>query len=108
MAKKLYVGNLSYSTDEAELQNVFSQYGEVTSVNIITDKMTGRARGFGFVEMATAEGAQAAVEATNGMELRGRQLRVNEALEQNRERSGGGRPRGGNGGGFGGGYRDRY
>lgn len=112
MANKLYVGNLSYSTDEAELQNVFSQYGEVTSVNIITDKMTGRARGFGFVEMATAEGAKAAVEATNGMELRGRQLRVNEALEQNRERSGGGggggRPRGGNGGGYGGGYRDQY
>ena len=107
MANKLYVGNLSYSTDEAELQNVFSQYGEVTSVNIITDKMTGRARGFGFVEMATAEGAKAAIEATNGMELRGRQLRVNEALEQNRDRSGG-RPRGGNGGGYGGGYRDRY
>ena len=111
MAKKLYVGNLSYSTDEAELQNLFSQYGEVASVNIITDKMTGRARGFGFVEMATAEGAQAAVEATNGMELRGRQLRVNEALEQNRDR--GSRPRGGNGGGGfggggGGGYRDQY
>jgi cold-inducible RNA-binding protein len=111
MANKLYVGNLSYSTDEAELQNLFSQYGEDASVNIITDKMTGRARGFGFVEMATAEGAKAAVEATNGMELRGRQLRVNEALEQNRDRAGGGggRPRGGNGGGFGGGgYRDQY
>ncbi|MCX7786768.1 MAG: RNA-binding protein, partial [Spirochaetes bacterium] len=63
MAKKLYVGNLSYSSDEAELQNLFSQYGEVTSVNIITDKMTGRARGFGFVEMATEEGAQAAIQA---------------------------------------------
>ena len=109
MANKLYVGNLSYSTDEAELQNLFSQYGEVASVNIITDKMTGRARGFGFVEMATSEGAKAAIEATNGMELRGRQLRVNEALEQNRDRSGGGgRPRGGNGGGFGGGSRGRY
>ncbi|MFQ3619607.1 MAG: RNA-binding protein [Spirochaetales bacterium] len=104
MAKKLYVGNLSYSSDEAELQNLFSQYGEVTSVNIITDKMTGRARGFGFVEMATEEGAQAAIQATNGMELRGRQLRVNEALEQNRDR--GNRSRGH--GGFGGGYRDRY
>ncbi len=104
MSKKLYVGNLSYSTEEGELQNLFAQYGEVTSVNIITDKMTGRARGFGFVEMATPEGAQAAIEATNGMELKGRQLRVNEALEQNRDRN---RPRGGNGG-FGGGYRDRY
>jgi RNA recognition motif-containing protein len=112
MANKLYVGNLSYSTDEAELQGIFSQYGEVASVNIITDKMTGRARGFGFVEMATAEGSKAAIEAVNGMEVRGRQLRVNEALEQNRERSGGGggggRPRGGNGGGYGGGYRDQY
>ncbi len=107
MANKLYVGNLSYSTDEQELQNLFSQYGEVTSVNIITDKMTGRARGFGFVEMATAEGVKAAIEGTNGMELRGRQLRVNEALEQNRDRSGG-RPRSGGGGGYGGGYRDRY
>jgi len=107
MANKLYVGNLSYSTDEAELQNLFSQYGEGASGNIITDKMTGRARGFGFVEMATSEGAKAAIEATNGMELRGRQLRVNEALEQNRDRSGG-RPRGGNGGGYGGGYRDQY
>ncbi|MDR1932276.1 MAG: RNA-binding protein [Spirochaetales bacterium] len=112
MANKLYVGNLSYSTDEAELQGIFAQYGEVASVNIITDKMTGRARGFGFVEMATPEAAQAAIEATNGMELRGRQLRVNEAQEQNRTRS---RPRGGNDsyGGGGGGYHrgernDRY
>jgi RNA recognition motif-containing protein len=98
MANKLYVGNLSYSTDEAELQGIFAQYGEVASVNIITDKVTGRARGFGFVEMATPEAAQAAMAATNGMEVGGRQLRVNEAQEQSRER----RPRGGNGG-----YRDR-
>jgi RNA recognition motif-containing protein len=106
MANKLYVGNLSYSTDEAELQGVFAQYGEVASVNIITDKMTGRARGFGFVEMATPEAAQAAIEATNGMELRGRQLRVNEAQEQNRSKP---RSRGGNDG-YGGGYHrnDRY
>jgi RNA recognition motif-containing protein len=97
MANKLYVGNLDYSTDETELRGLFAQYGEVASVSIITDKMTGRARGFGFVEMATPEAAQAAMEATNGLELRGRQLRVNEAQEQNRERS---RPRGG--------YRDRY
>ena len=100
MANKLYVGNLNYSTDETELQGLFSQYGEVSSVSIITDKVTGRARGFGFVEMATAEGAKAAIEATNGMELRGRQLRVNEAMEQGKK------PRGGGGGG---GYRgDRY
>jgi RNA recognition motif-containing protein len=102
MANKLYVGNLSYSTDEAELQGLFAQYGEVASVNIITDKMTGRARGFGFVEMATPEAAQAAIEATNGLELRGRQLRVNEAMEQNRDR-----PRSSHGGGYGGGG-DRY
>ena len=101
MANKLYVGNLNYSTDETELQSVFSQYGEVSSVSIITDKVTGRARGFGFVEMATSEGAKAAIDATNGMELRGRQLRVNEAMEQSRK------PRGNQGGG--GGYRgDRY
>jgi RNA recognition motif-containing protein len=102
MANKLYVGNLNYSTDETELRGIFSQYGEVASVNIITDKMTGRARGFGFVEMATPEAAQAAMEATNGLELRGRQLRVNEAQEQNRERAS--RPRSGGGGG----YRERY
>ena len=86
MANKLYVGNLNYSTDEAELQGLFAQYGEVASVNIITDKAPCRARGFGFVEMATPEAAQAAIAATNGMELRGRQLRVNEAQEQNREK----------------------
>ena len=98
MANKLYVGNLNYSTDETELQSVFSQYGEVSSVSIIIDKVSGRARGFGFVEMATPEAAKAAIEATNGMELRGRQLRVNEAMEQGK------RPRRENSGG---GYRDR-
>ncbi|HUX12406.1 MAG TPA: RNA-binding protein [Spirochaetia bacterium] len=99
MSKKLYVGNLSYNTDAASLESLFSQYGEIVSVNIITDRMTGRARGFGFVEMATPEAAQAAIAGLNGVELDGRQLRVNEA-QDNRDRD---RPRGGHGGGAGGG-----
>jgi cold-inducible RNA-binding protein len=102
MANKLYVGNLSYSTEESSLQNLFSQYGEIVSVNIVTDRMTGRARGFGFVEMATPEGAKAAIDALNGVELDGRQIRVNEANEPSRDR--GNRTGGGGGGGF----RNRY
>ncbi|GAB4255824.1 MAG: hypothetical protein Kow00129_16560 [Thermoleophilia bacterium] len=99
---KLYVGNLSYSTDEAGLEAAFSPYGEVTSVNVITDRDTGRPRGFAFVEMADAEQAQAAREALNGAELDGRTLKVDEAKEQ-RPRGGGGGGRGG--GGYGGGNR---
>jgi len=90
MSKKLYVGNLSYDTDSSSLQQLFSQYGEIVSVNIITDRMTGRARGFGFVEMGTDEAAKAAIAGLNGAELDGRQLRVNEAQDQDRSRS---RPR---------------
>jgi RNA recognition motif-containing protein len=85
MAKKLYVGNLSYSTDSASLESLFAQYGEIVSVNVITDRVTGRARGFGFVEMGTAEAAEAAIQGLNGAELDGRQLRVNEA-QDNRDR----------------------
>ncbi len=90
MSKKLYVGNLSYDTDSSSLQQLFSQYGEIVSVNIITDRMTGRARGFGFVEMGTDEAAKAAIAGLNGAELDGRQLRVNEAQDQDRSRN---RPR---------------
>ncbi len=97
MSKKLYVGNLSYSTEAASLESLFAQYGEIVSVNIITDRMTGRARGFGFVEMATSEAAEAAIAGLNGAELDGRQLRVNEAQDnrdRNRGHGGGGqRPR---------------
>ena len=87
MAQKLYVGNLSFQSTEDELRDLFSQYGEVTSVRLISDRDTGRSRGFAFVEM---ENANAAIEALNGYELGGRNLRVNEAREREDRGSGGG------------------
>ena len=77
--KKLYVGGVSYSTTEQGLSDAFSKAGEVASVAIIMDKMTGRSKGFGFVEMSSEEGAKAAIEMWNGKELDGRKLTVNEA-----------------------------
>ena len=77
--KKLYVGGVAYATSENGLSEAFSKAGEVASVAIIMDKMTGRSKGFGFVEMATEEGAAAAIEMWNGKELDGRKLTVNEA-----------------------------
>ena len=77
--KKLYVGGVSYSTTEDGLSAAFSKAGQVASVAIIMDKMTGRSKGFGFVEMETEEGAKAAIEMWNGQELDGRKLTVNEA-----------------------------
>lgn len=77
--KKLYVGGISYSTTDNGLKDAFSKAGEVVSAVIITDKMTGRSKGFGFVEMASEEAAQAAIEMWNGKELDGRKLTVNEA-----------------------------
>lgn len=79
MAKKLYVGGLPYATTEGELQSLFEQAGTVESVAIISDRMSGRSKGFGFVEMATDEEAQSAIEKFNGKELGGRTLVVNEA-----------------------------
>lgn len=79
MAKKLYVGGLSYDTTEAALKDAFSQVGTVESAVIIIDKMTNRSKGFGFVEMATDEEAQKAIETLNGKELDGRAIKVNEA-----------------------------
>jgi len=76
---KLYVGNISFKSDEAELTELFSQVGEVTSVNLITDKMTGRPRGFGFVEYATPEAGTEAVKKFDGFDFQGRALKVNEA-----------------------------
>jgi RNA recognition motif-containing protein len=106
MNKKLYVGNLSYSTDDAALGAFFSADGrQVASAKVMTDRETGRSRGFGFVEMATPEDAQKAIEALNGKELDGRALTVNEAREQ-APRGGGGGFGAGRGGGGGGG-RDR-
>lgn len=79
MTNKLYVGGLPYSTTEDELRSVFSQAGNVTSARIITDKFTGRSRGFGFVEMASPEEAQAAINSLNGTQIGGREILVTEA-----------------------------
>src|SRR2546429_8240003 len=96
MATKLYVGNLSFKTTGDDLREYFSQAGEVESASVIEDRETGRSRGFGFVEMATAEGAAAAIEQFNGKDLNGRNLTVNEARPKT---AGGGGGRGGYGGG---------
>ena len=103
MGKRLYVGNLSYSVTEVDLRDTFSADGfEVAEVKVVMDRETGRPRGFAFVEMATEEGAQKAIENLNNRELQGRAMTVNEA----RERTGGGGGGGyGGGGGFGGGRR---
>jgi len=82
MAKKLYVGGLSYDTTEDTLKDLFAKSGNVTSATIITDRMSGRSKGFAFVEMATDEEAQAAIEALNGKEVDGRTITVNEARPQ--------------------------
>ncbi len=79
MGKKLYVGNLSYDVNDADLSQLFAEHGTVESANVITDRMTGRGKGFGFVEMSTEEEAQAAITALNGKEHSGRALTVNEA-----------------------------
>lgn len=89
MGNKLYVGNLNYQTQEFDLRDHFANYGEVVSANIVTDRDTGRSRGFGFVEMATDEEAQSAQNALDGQELDGRQLKINEAKPRN-DRGGGG------------------
>ncbi len=79
MASKLYVGSLPYSTTDEQLSELFSQHGSVASARVITDKFTGRSRGFGFVEMSTDEEAQRAIESLNGTQLEQRTLVVNEA-----------------------------
>ena len=98
MGRKLYVGNLPYEVGEAELQELFARAGSVESAKVLRDQATGRARGFGFVEMSTDEEAQQAITALNGAQVGGRNLTVNEARPQ--------AARGG-GGGFGGGQRRR-
>lgn len=100
---KMYVGNLSFKTTEAQLQELFSQYGQVTSASLVMDRDTGRPRGFGFVEMANDSEAQAAIAALNGKNFDGRDLTVNEARPREAGAGGGGRGRGGFGGGGGGG-----
>jgi RNA recognition motif-containing protein len=101
--KKLYVGNLPFSATEDELRALFEQHGDVASVNVITDRDTGRSRGFAFVEMSDASAAEAAMRALDGKDMGGRSLRVNEAQE--RRGGGGGGGGGGRGGGGGGGFR---
>lgn len=96
MAKKLYVGNLSYNTTEDGLKTLFSGFGTVASAKIILDRETGNSKGFGFIEMGTDDEANAAIAGTNGRELDGRQLRVNEAMDKPPRRD-----RGGYGGGGG-------
>ena len=96
MAKKLYVGNLSYSTTDDGLRDAFAQAGTVESATVIMDRMSGRSRGFGFVEMATDEEAQAAIEMLNGKDVDGREVTVNEARPMTD------RPQGGRGRDFGG------
>lgn len=100
--KKLYVGNLSYSTTEDGLRAAFEQHGEVSSVALIMDRETGRPRGFGFVEMTNDNEATAAIEAMNGANLDGRDLTVNEAKPREPRSGGGGRGGYGGGGGRGG------
>ncbi|QQR80418.1 MAG: RNA-binding protein [Deltaproteobacteria bacterium] len=108
MNKRLYVGNLPYSTRDEELKELFAPHGAVETANVILDKMSGRSKGFGFVEMATPEDAEKAIQALNGADFGGRKLKINEA---NPEQARGSRPPrrdggggyGGGGGGYGGG-----
>ena len=101
MNKNIYVGGLSYSVTDQQLEETFSAYGTVETAKVITDKFSGSSRGFGFVEMSTQQEAEKAIEALNGTELEGRTLTVNIAKPR------GDRPRGGAGGG-GGGNRNRW
>jgi cold-inducible RNA-binding protein len=115
--KNIFVGNLSFSTTEDELRQIFEPFGQVDRVSIMTDRDTGRSRGFGFVEMASNEDGEKAITALNGSQVGGRTLNVNEARPKTERAGGGGGggggfrdrgDRGGRGGGGGGGRRDRY
>lgn len=99
MAKRLFVGGLSWNTDEAELRRAFERFGELNDVKIVTDRETGRSRGFGFVGFSDSQAADTAIAEMDGADLDGRTIRVNEAQER--------QPRRGGGGGGGGGGRDR-
>jgi RNA recognition motif-containing protein len=101
MPTKLYVGNLAYSVSNDDLQELFSQAGQVQSATVITDKFSGQSKGFGFVEMTTAQEVADAIQRFNDSELKGRNIKVNEAKPRetnfgNRDRNGGGANRGGN------------
>ena len=103
MGRRLYVGNLSYDTTELELREVFGAHGTVTDAKVVTDRETGRPRGFAFVEMSSDQEASEAIAQLSGRELGGRAINVNEAQERSGGGGGGGRGGGGGGGGRGGG-----
>ena len=103
MAKKIYVGNLPWSTTSATLETLFSAHGTVSSAEVISDRETGRSRGFGFVEMESDDACQRAIQALNGTEVDGRAITVNEARERAPRQGGGGGGYGGGRGGRGGG-----
>ena len=102
--KNIFVGNLDFNTSEDELRKLFESHGQVDRVSIMTDRDTGRSRGFGFVEMTSAEDGEKAIAALNGTQVGGRTLNVNEARPKAERGGGGGRDRGGRGGGG----RNRY
>lgn len=111
MSTKLFVGNLDFKVTENDLHDAFAAHGTVVEANVVTDRTTGRPRGFAFVTMSSPEEAQKAIEAMNGKELGGRALSVNVARPREERSGGGGRGGGGGGGGrrgHGGGGRDRY
>jgi len=104
--KNIFVGNLDFNTSEDELRKLFEAHGQVDRITILTDRDTGRSRGFGFVEMANAEEGDKAIAALNGTQIGGRTLNVNEARPKTERSGGGGKDRGGRGGGGGG--RNRW
>lgn len=111
MAKRIYVGGIPYTASEDQLEGLFSPYGQVTEVHIVSDRFTGQARGFAFVEMPNDAEADAAIQALNGSQMGGRTLTVNEAREREGGRfggGGGGGRSGGGGGGYGGGGGGGY
>ena len=101
----IYAGNLSYDVTEEELQSAFENYGNVSTVKLIKDRFSGESKGFGFIEMPSKEEAKAAIEGLNGTDIKGKNIRVNEALprDNNRGRQNSNRGRRGGGGGYGGG-----
>ena len=102
----IFVGNLNYSIAEDDIKEIFEEYGELASVKLITDKFTGKSKGFGFVEMPNAEEAKKAIEELNGAEVEGRTIVVNESIEKKRDNRDNNRRSGGGGGGFRGGNRN--
>jgi len=108
MGKRLYVGNMSFDVSDEELEQAFSQYGEISSAKVVRDQYTGRSKGFGFVEFAQEADAQKAMEAMNGKELNGRAIKVDEARDTKSQDRGDRGDRGQRSGGFGSNRRPRF